>query len=363
VSIICAELASCHFVRKKIFDDIIDDDDNIDDDNNNNIFRIMKVSLPDQLAYHAYIIQAAALASAEHFYSQNGGKRAATRRGKSARKRVRRSVEEIYHCLGPIYFRRAYRMSYDSFWRLHDLLEVKIEEAAAIVRGYTPKDTHGENWSAPPIPNGIISTSVRLGIALRYFAGGSPYDIMVKFGVSHTSIFESVWIIVEAINNLPAMNIEYPSNINEQKKIARGFCSASKVKFDCCAGAIDGILIWMHKPSQKEADAAGVGQKKFLCGRKGKFGLNCQAVCDVRGRILDISITYGGSSSDCLAFEASDLHKRLEDGLLADGLVIFGDNAYLNTKFMATPYPNIAGRDQDRSRDNYNFYHSQVSSD
>ena len=29
---------------------------------------IMKVSLPDQLAYHAYIIQAAALASAEHFY-------------------------------------------------------------------------------------------------------------------------------------------------------------------------------------------------------------------------------------------------------------------------------------------------------
>ena len=56
MSIICAELASCHFVRKKIFDDIIDDDDNIDDDNNNHIFRIMKVSLPDQLAYHAYII-------------------------------------------------------------------------------------------------------------------------------------------------------------------------------------------------------------------------------------------------------------------------------------------------------------------
>ncbi len=35
---------------------------------------------------------------------------------------------------------------------------------------------------------------------------------MVKFGVSHTSIFESVWIIVEAVNNLPAMNIEYPSD-------------------------------------------------------------------------------------------------------------------------------------------------------
>jgi len=267
----------------------------------------MVVSLPDQLAYHAYIIQAAALASAAHFYSQDRGKRVATRRGKSARKRVRRSVEEIFNCLGPIYFRRAYRMHDTSFWRLHNVLEAKIEDVAAKIRGYDPKETHGANWSAPPIPNGLISTSVRLGIALRYFAGGSPYDIMVKFGVSHTSIFESVWIVVQAVNESTAMRIEYPSDVDVQRKIAEGFRDVSKVKFDCCAGAIDGILVWMHKPSMKEADAAGVGQKKFLCGRKGKFGLNCQAVCDVRGRILDISITYGGSSSDCLAFEASDL--------------------------------------------------------
>ncbi len=104
----------------------------------------MKLSVSNELTFHAYIIQAAALASAEHLYSQSGGKRSAMRRGK----------EEIYRCLGPIYFCCAYWMSYDSFWRLHNLLEVKIEEAAAIVQeGYTPKDMHGKNWSAPPIPN------------------------------------------------------------------------------------------------------------------------------------------------------------------------------------------------------------------
>ena len=32
---------------------------------------------------------------------------------------------------------------------------------------------------------------------------------------------------------------------------------------------------------------------------------------------------YDGSSSDCLAFEANDLYKWLEDGLMADGLGIF----------------------------------------
>ena len=145
----------------------------------------MKVSLSDQLTYRAYIIQAAALASADHFYSQSAGrkKRAATRRGKSARVRVRRSVVEIYHCLGPIYFCRAYRMTFTSFWHLHDSLEAKIEDVSAKIRGYNRKDTHGANWSAPPIPNGLISSSVRLGIALQYFAGGSAYDIMVKFGV------------------------------------------------------------------------------------------------------------------------------------------------------------------------------------
>jgi hypothetical protein len=63
-----------------------------------------------------------------------------------------------------------------------------------------------------------------------------------------------------------------------------------------------------------------VDQKKYLCGRKHKFGLNCQAVCDARGRFLDMSITYGGSSSDCLAFEDSNLHKRLEDGLVNMGM-------------------------------------------
>ena len=80
-----------------------------------------------------------------------------------------------------------------------------------------------------------------------------------------------------------------------------------------------------------------------MCGRKKKFGLNCQAVCDVRGRILDISIIYPGSTSDCLAFEGMSLFRDLEGGLLAPGLCLFGDNAYLNSSYMATPYSGVSG--------------------
>ena len=79
-------------------------------------------------------------------------------------------------------------------------------------------------------------------------------------------------------------------------------------------------------------------------------------MCDARGWILDLSIVYPGSTSGCLAFEGMSLFQKLEDGLLAPGLCIFGDNAYLNTPYLATPYAAVTGG----TRDAYNFYHSQV---
>jgi hypothetical protein len=188
----------------------------------------MKVSLPNQHTYHAFIIQAAAVAVAAFVKSQGGKRRAVTLRGKIAQKCVHNPVADIYSCLRQIYFCRTYRMSYSSFWHLHDLLEVLIDDIAAKVRGYSPKGVNGERpYSSPLIPNGIISSSVRLAIALRYFSGGSPYDIMVKYGVSHTSIFESVWMVVEAVNESVIMKITYLSDAEVQKNIARGFCDAS----------------------------------------------------------------------------------------------------------------------------------------
>ena len=38
------------------------------------------------------------------------------------------------------------------------------------------------------------------------------------------------------------------------------------------------------------------------------------------------------------SFEGMTLYFRLEDGLLFPGLSLFGDNSYLNTPYMATPY-------------------------
>lgn len=268
-----------------------------------------------------------------------------TRLGKPTRYRVRISVEYIYQSLGPIYFRRAYRMTFETFQRLYEILEPYL----ARVIGEDPE-------SKRYVPNGRITKSVRLACAIRYFAGGSPYDIMCKYGLGHSDFFRSVWFVVDAVNMVQEFHISYPSSHDEQLQIAHGFRQKSAADFTQCAGAIDGILIWIPQPTTDDSDVTGVGVTKYLCARKGKFGLNCQAVCDARNRFLDISITYPGSTSDCLAFEGSALYSRLEDGLLHPNLCLFGDNAYINTHYMATPFSGGVGG----SKDAYNFYHSQL---
>ena len=82
--------------------------------------------------------------------------------------------------------------------------------------------------------------------------------------------------------------------------------------------------------------------------------MNLQAICDHKKRFIYISIKYGASASDHIAFEVSDLRPDIsKEGFLACDLVLFGDNAYVNTVFMVTPYPNTT---QNTSRDNYNFF-------
>lgn len=319
----------------------------------------------------AALCLASAVFSPERRHTSTEAKKRGSRAGKKTRPRKRRTVTEIYNCLGPIYFRRSYRMTFETFWHLHDTLQSGIKHQAeqfAKVRNEkrkkeraadttSTKKSRRNTFATKYFHNGPIHTTTRLACALRYFAGASPYDLMSNYGLSYNAVMDSIWCVVEAINQHRDFDIEYPSQYSQQEEIAAEFCRNSRVQFNNCAGAIDGMLVWIHKPSEIDEGRTETDAKKFFCGRKHKFGLNLQAVSDCRGRILDMSITFGGASSDCIAFEASDLWNRLERGLLKPGLVLFGDNAYLNTAYMATPYTNVANG----PKDNYNFYHSQVS--
>lgn len=273
------------------------------------------------------------------------GKKSHNTRGKQNPKihRQRRSVVDVYKILGDNYFRRAYRMTYDVFsclvWKLQPVLD-QVNYQYCLV-------------------NGAVTPSVRVACAIRYLAGGSVYDVAPLFGLSVAAVYKYVWEVIDAINSLAELAIIYPSSHAKQQQIANGFAAKSMASFDCCAGAVDGILIWIERPSKSQCSIAKVDPSKFFCGRKHKFGLNCQAVCDSEKRFLDISIQFPGSTADCIAFEGMDLYRRLrEDNFLKDGLCLFGDNAYLNSPFMATPYSGT--NTVTTTRDNYNYFHSQL---
>ena len=83
--------------------------------------------------------------------------------GHPPRKRECRSITEIYDCLGPHYFRRAYRMTYESFWILHHKTSCLIRLYAVLAIRRKQKKAAQQllvGGVPPPIPNGRISTSV-----------------------------------------------------------------------------------------------------------------------------------------------------------------------------------------------------------
>ena len=254
----------------------------------------------------------------------------------------------IYKELGPKMFRRSYRMSYCNFNVLFSKIETKLNQ---IMRRNDPEKKRDH------AVNGIIPLQSRLGCALRFWAGGDPYDLTLVFGMSYCEIFRSVDFVLDAINETESLQIKFPTDHEKQKSIAREFQAKSDVAFDNCVGCVDGMLVWIHMPSKKECDDIKVGQTKFICGRKSKFGLNLQAICDAKRRFLDLSILFGASTSDMLAFEASPIRVMMDrPGFLAEGLCLFGDNAYINRTFMASPVPGTV----DETSDSYNFFHSQL---
>jgi hypothetical protein len=121
--------------------------------------------------------------------------------------------------------------------------------------------------------------------------------------------------------------------------------------------AIDGMLVWTEKPSQNDCLLMKCGSGRFMCGRKGKFGFNLQGVCDAQGRFIEAWITNPASSSDYISFIRSSLFTKLnQPGFLVEGLALFGDNAYVSTDYMVTPYSNV----REGPKDDFNFFQSQL---
>ena len=154
-------------------------------------------------------------------------------------------------------------MDYDKFQLLHHKIDAEINNVMS--RFYIRKGGRkGGNYTPPPIQNGTISNMTRIACALQYFCGASAYDLMANFDISHPEVMKSVWFVVDAINQVDEFRIQYPSDNDTQQRIADEYACLSGIGFPNCAGCVDGLLIWIEKPSEEEAKRAGIGRKKIF---------------------------------------------------------------------------------------------------
>lgn len=270
----------------------------------------------------------------------NGGRKP----GALTIKRERKNIEQYIGRVNDRSFRRRYRMNKDAFWMLLELIAPHLPST-------------GEERQKGAVPNGPITHASRLSMALRYFAGGDPLDISEFHGVGDDEPLRSVWLVIDAIHMCSELNIVFPETHAEQTECASGFRAKSSIDIDCCIGAIDGMLVWMNKPTSSDQHNIGFGPTKFFCGRKMKYGLNMMGVCDSRRRFIWIELNMPGAASDFYAFDQSSLKKKLEtEGLLRPGYCLFGDNAYINTPYMCVPWRNVGSG----PKDGMNFFHSSL---
>ena len=155
--------------------------------------------------------------------------------------------------------------------------------------------------------NGLTPLPIRLGCALQFWSGGDAHDLMLVFRISYYKVFRSIDFVRKAINQTSSLQLKFPTDHAKQRAIVKSFEQKSNISFDNCVGCVDAPLIWMHMPSLEECEKVSVGQTKLVCGRKSKFGLNMQTICDSKRRFLNILILFGASASDMLAFEASPI--------------------------------------------------------
>ena len=138
--------------------------------------------------------------------------------------RERKSVYQIFKEFGPTYVRRAYRMDETDFWRLCRILRPYMQIKKPVSKGRGARKKNGAK-------NGVIPSPTKISAAIRWFAGGSAYDIGSMHGISHTDVFRCIWRVVDAVNSCPELAFNFPENHDQQREIANGFARKSKAGF------------------------------------------------------------------------------------------------------------------------------------
>ncbi|KAI2492824.1 DDE superfamily endonuclease [Fragilaria crotonensis] len=183
-------------------------------------------------------------------------------------------------------FDRTYRMSFEAFSTLLDLLRDDLTTMTAT--------QHGGNHDTDPVEPELI-----MAIGIRWLAGGSYVDIRHVYGCSVPSVYRFRDMFLDAVLNCKELDIVFPDTDEDLKSTALKFANKSSERVMIgCVGAIDGLFVKICRPSMKDC---GYNPQAYFSGHYMAHGLNVQAVCDSDRRFTFFGVVAPGKSSDQLA--------------------------------------------------------------
>eukprot|EP00918_Siedleckia_nematoides_P095318 GHVU01209270.1.p1 GENE.GHVU01209270.1~~GHVU01209270.1.p1 ORF type:complete len:392 (+),score=25.39 GHVU01209270.1:1466-2641(+) len=238
-------------------------------------------------------------------------------------------------------FAQLYRMPYDSFMRLVNLLRHRLLVDDQQSRNRTGTD--------PATPETVLACG------LRHLAGGSYHDVRRIYRISRPHYYSCVWKVVHAINGCAALDPQFPSTRDEREAMARGFNRlSSSGLFTRCIGCIDGWLCPIKVPRSDEVNRVA----SFFSGHYQRVGINVQVCCDYNARVTSFTIKSAGAVNDSQALAEWGLLHELRDAS-RDCMYVIADNGYPQTRYILTPF-NALEMQRVRHRYTYNCYLSEV---
>jgi hypothetical protein len=198
-----------------------------------------------------------------------------------------------------------------------------------------------------------ISVEIIVSCFLRWIGGGVYLDIRTAAGISIASFYRHIKNCIVAINQCPKLYYHFPKTSTEMQTAADGFKAiSSNNAIEGCVACIDGFLLKIKVPASKEVGNV----KSFFSGHYQTYGINVQAACDCFCRFVEVCVAAPGGANNVRAFKDSTLYPLVES--LPIGKFVIGDNAYVCTESLLTPFS--GPQKQQPEKDTYNFYLSQL---
>jgi DDE superfamily endonuclease len=236
-------------------------------------------------------------------------------------------------------FKRTYRMEYTSFNKLCSLLDpfLLVDPIMSMLRTNKP----------------VIGTHIIVSSFIRWVSGGSYIDIHAIAGISVSSFYRVMGCCVRAILQCQTLAYHFPQTPSDICKAADAFRALSTHQFLVgCVGVMDGILIRIKVPSASEVGHV----KSFYSGHYSSYGINVQAACDHQCRFIEACVVAPGGHNDITAYRKSTLPELINK--LPTGYYVIGDNAYICSEKLLTPFS--GDNKNDPVKDTYNYYVSQL---